>query len=97
MEKETTDLKTNFDYSGNQTVEKPYEKCTVLKYQGKFLLKTCAKFTRGKTYLEVIQDSQNCMFGKVGLGCNPTVKNKVKKFSRFFSKSKPNDMSFIFC
>ena len=35
------------------------------------------------------------MFGKDGLGYNPPFQKKTKKFSSFFSKSKPNDMSFI--
>jgi len=63
----------------------------------KYLLKTCAKFTRGKANLEVVLGSQNCVFRKVGLGYNPTFKKKAKKFSGFFSKSKPNDMPFISC
>jgi len=69
----------------------------ILKTQVKYLLKTCAKFTRGEANLEVVLGSQNCEFGKVGLGYNPTFKKKTKKFPSFFSKSKPNDMSFISC
>jgi len=60
-------------------------------------LKICAKFTRGKANLEVVLDSQNCVFGKVGLGYIPTFEKKVKNFSSFFYKSEPNDMSFISC
>ena len=63
----------------------------------KYLLKTCAKFTRGKANLEVVLDSQNCVFGKARLGYNPIFKKKAKKFSSLFSKSKPNDMPFISC
>ena len=58
-------------------------------------MKTCAKFTRGKTNFEVVLGFQNCVFGNVGLGYNPIYKKKAKKFSSFFSKSKPNDMPFI--
>jgi len=61
----------------------------------KYLFKTCAKFTRGKANLKAVIGSQNCVFGKVGLCYNPTFKKKVKKFSSFFSKSKPNDIPFI--
>ena len=63
----------------------------------KYLLKTCARFTRGKANLEVVLSSQNCVFGKAGLGYTPIHEKKAKKFSSFFSKSEPNVMSFIFC
>jgi len=59
----------------------------------KYLLKTCAKFTRGQTNLEL--GFQTCVFGKAELGYNPILEKKAKKFSSFFSKSEPNVMSFI--
>jgi len=31
----------------------------------KYILKTCAKFTRGKANLEIVRGSQNFVFGKV--------------------------------
>jgi len=68
-----------------------------LKNQGKYLLKTCAKFTRGKTNLEDVLGSKNCVFGKGGLGYNPILEKKVKKFSSVYSKSEPNVMPFISC
>jgi len=57
LEKETTDLKTDFEHLEiiygnstdcfrNQSTEKSYENCTVLKNQVKYLKKTCARFTR---------------------------------------------------
>ena len=108
LEKETGDLKTDFEhlemiYSNstncfrNQLVGKPYENCTILKNQVKYLIKTCARFTRGEANLEVVLDSQNCVFGKAGLGYNPSFQKKTKKLSSFLSKSKLNDMSFISC
>jgi len=60
-------------------------------------LKTCAKFTKGKSNLEVVIGSQNCVFGKVGLSYTPIHEKKAKKISSFFSKSKPNAMPFISC
>ena len=63
----------------------------------KYFLKTCVKFTRGEGNLEAILGSQNCVYAKFGLGYNLTFKNKTNKFSSFFSKSKPNDMPFIYC
>jgi len=53
--------------------------------------------TKGKANLEVVLDSQNCVFGKTGLGYNPIFEKKAKKFSSFFSKSKPDDMLFFSC
>ena len=63
----------------------------------KYLLKTCARFTRGKTNLEAVFGSQNCVFGKAGLGYTPIHEKKVNKFSSFFSKSEPKAMPFISC
>jgi len=40
---------------------------------------------------------KNCVFGKAGLGFNPSFQKKTKKFSNFFSKSMPSDMPFISC
>jgi len=108
LEKETTDLKTNFEhlemiYSNstdcfiNQSAEKPCENYTVLKNQVKYLIKTCARFTRGEANLEALLGSQNCVFGKAGLSYNHSFQKKTKKFSSFFTKSKPNDMPFISC
>ena len=102
LEKETTDFEhlemiysNSTDCFRNQPAEKACENCTVLKNQVKYLIKTCARFTRGEANLEVVLGSQNCVFGKARLGYNPSFQNKTKKFSSFISKSKPNDMLFI--
>jgi len=73
LEIEIVDLKTDFkhlemiysnsvDCSEKQLAIKPCENCTTLKNQVKYLLKTRAKFTRGKTNLEAVLGSQNCVF-----------------------------------
>ena len=104
LESETVNLKTDFEHlemiysnsvdcSEKQLARKPCENCTTLKNQVKYLLKTCAKFTRGKTNLEAVLGSQNFVFGKAGLGYTPI----HEKFSSFFSKSEPNAMPFISC
>jgi len=85
------------DRSEKQLAIKPCENCTTLKNQVKYLLKTCAKFTRGKPNLEVVLGSQNCIFGKAGLGYTPIHEKKAKKFFSFFSKSEPNVISLISC
>jgi len=108
LESETVDLKTDFkhlemiynnsvDCSEKQLAIKPCENCTTLKNQVKYLLKACAKFTRGKENLEAVLGSQNCVFGKAGLGYTPIHEKKAKTFSSFFSKSEPNTMPFISC
>jgi len=56
------------------------ENLTTLKNKVKYLLKTCEKFTRGKTNLEVVLGSQNFVFGKAGLSYTPIHEKKVKKF-----------------
>ena len=108
LKSEIVDLKTDFehlqiiyrnlvDYSEKQLAIKPCENSTTLKNQVKYLLKTCAKFTRGKANLEAVIGYQNCVFGKAGLGYTPIHEKKAKKFSSFFSKSEPNAMTFISC
>jgi len=42
------------------------------------------KFSKGQSNLETVLASQNCVFGKVGLGFYP--KSKNKPFSSFFEK-----------
>jgi len=55
-----------------------------------YLLKTVDKFSKSQSNLEIVLDSQNCVFGKAGLGFNP--KGKNKHFSCFFEKQ-PVDLS----
>ena len=100
---ETIDVKTDFEHlemiysnsadcSEKQLARKPCENCTTLKNQVKYLLKTYARFTRGKANLKAVFGSQ-----KAGLGYTPIHEKKAKKFSSFFSKSEPNVMPFISC
>jgi len=89
LEAKTVDLKTDFEHlemiysnsvdcSKKQLDIKPCENYTTLKNQVKYLLKTCAKFTRGKAKLEVVLGSQNCVFGKAGLGYTLIHEKKAK-------------------
>jgi len=52
------------DCSEKQMAIKPCENCTTLKNHVKYLLKT-------KANLEAVLGSQNCVFGKAGLGYTP--------------------------
>jgi len=56
--------------SENQLIAKPCENCTLLENKVKYLIKTCARFTRGKANLEAVLGSQNCVFGRAGIGYN---------------------------
>jgi len=44
------------------------------------------KFSKGQSNLEIVINSQNCVFGKAGLGFNPNSKNMSvsKSFCSFF-------------
>jgi len=42
------------------------------------------KLSKGKSNFENVLASQNCVFGRAGLGFNP--QNKQDKFSKTFSK-----------
>ena len=48
------------------------------KKKVKYIIKTCARFTRGKVDLEVVLGSQNCVFEKAGIGYNSLVKRKSR-------------------
>ena len=64
------------------------ENCKSLQKKVHYLLKTVDKFSKGQSNLETIFASQNCIFGKVGLGFNTNSKNRSvsKPFSSFFEK-----------
>jgi len=64
------------------------ENCESIQKKVHYLLKTVDKFSKGQSNLESVLASQNCVFGKAGLGFNPKSKNKLfsKPFSSFFEK-----------
>jgi len=103
QEKEIADLKIDFEHLEmiytnsiecfrNQPAKKPCENCTILKNQVKCLLKTCAKFNK-KLFLAL----KIVCLGKLDLVTILLSKKKAKKFSSFFSKSKPNDKRRKIC
>ena len=49
-----------------------------------YLVKTVDKLSKGQSNFESVLASQNCVFGKSGLGFNP--QNKQDRFSKSFSK-----------
>ena len=64
------------------------ENCESFQKKVHYVLKTVDKFSKGQSNLETVFASQNCVFGKAGLGFNPKIKNKPfsKPFSSFFEK-----------
>jgi len=59
-----------------------------------YLVKTVDKLSKGQSNFENVLTSQNCVFGKAGLGFNP--QNKQDRFSKSFSKlleKQPIDLS----
>ena len=62
--------------------------CKSFQKKVHYLLKIVDKFSKGQSNLETILTSQNCVFGKAGLGFNPKRKNKQCSipFSSFFEK-----------
>jgi len=47
-------------------------------------MKTVDRLSKGKSNFETVLASQNCVFGKAGLGFNP--QSKKTEFSKSFSK-----------
>jgi len=89
LETEIADLKVDFEHldmiynnstccSENHLIAKPCETCTLLENKVKYLIKTCARFSKGKANLEAILGSQNCVFGRAGMGSSPLMKRKSR-------------------
>jgi len=64
------------------------EVCESLQKKVHHLVKPMGKFSKCQSNFETVLPSQNCVFGKVGLGFNPHSKkiSTSKPFSSFFEK-----------
>jgi len=60
------------------------ENCESLEKKVHYLVKTVDRLSKGKSNFENVLASQNCVFGKAGLGFNP--QSKKNEFSKPFSK-----------
>jgi len=60
------------------------ENCENLEKKVHYLVKNVDKLSKGQSNFENVLASQNCVFGKAGLGFNP--QNKQDRFSKSFSK-----------
>ena len=60
------------------------ENCENLEKKVHYLVSTVDKLSKGKSNFKNVLASQNCVFGRAGLGFNP--QNKYDNFSKNFSK-----------
>jgi len=60
------------------------ENCENLEKKVHYLIRTVHKLSKGKSNFQNVLASQNCVFGRAGLGFNP--QNKQDNFSKKFSK-----------
>ena len=60
------------------------ENCENLEKKVHYLVSIVDKLSKGKSNFENVLASQNCVFGRFGLGFNP--QNKQDNFSKNFSK-----------
>jgi len=60
------------------------ENCESLEKKVHYLVKTVDRLSKGKSNFKTVLASQNCVFGKGGLGFNP--QSKKTEFSKSFSK-----------
>ena len=68
------------------------ENCENLENKVHYHVKTVDKLSKGQSNFESVLASQNCVFGKAGLGFNP--QNKQDRFSKSFSKM-PEKQSIV--
>ena len=60
------------------------ENCENLEKKVHYLVRIVDKVSKGKSNFKNVLPSQNCVFGRAGLGFNP--QNKQDNFSKNFSK-----------
>jgi len=77
------------------------ENCESLEKKVHYLVKTVDKFSKGKSNFESVLASQNCVFGKAGLGFNPQNKfsNSILKMSEKqpIENSKQSVVTCFYC
>jgi len=91
LEKEPENSKTDFENlemlyknSSCKCDSLVCENCESLEKKVHYLVKTVDRLSKGKSNFENVLASQNCVFGKAGLGFNP--QSKKNEFSKSFSK-----------
>jgi len=77
-------LETHYKNSSHVCDSLVCENCENLEKKVHYLVRSVDKLSKGKSNFENVLTSQNCIFGRAGLGFNP--QNKQDKFSENFSK-----------
>jgi len=77
-------LETHFKNSSCKCDTLICENCENLEKKVHYLVSTVDKHSKGKSNFENVLASQNCVFGRAGLGFNP--QNKQDKFLKSFSR-----------
>jgi len=103
LEKSKTDLKNlenHFKNSYHVCDSSTCENCENLEKKVHYLVRTVDKLSKGKSNFENVLVSQNCVFGRAGLGFNP--QNKQDKFSKqpvkqLIVKSKQPVVTCFYC
>jgi len=60
------------------------ENCEVLQNKLNYLITTASRLSMGTANLNAILGSQNCVFGKDGIGYQTAFQRKQKKYNSFF-------------
>jgi len=86
-------LKQSYKRSSCKSDSNVCENFESLEKKIHYLVKTVDKLSKGKSNFETILASQNCVFGKSGLGFNPQSKSGVSKPYSTFRKFQPVEKS----
>jgi len=92
--KDFKNLETHFKNSSCKCDTLICENCENLEKKVHYLVSTVDKLLKGKSNFENVLASQNCVFGRAGLGFNP--QNKQDKFSKSFLR-KPEKQPIVTC
>jgi len=84
LEKSKNDFEKHCKNSSHVCDSLACENCENLEKKVHYLVRAVDKLTKGKSNFKNVLASQNCAFGRAGLGFNP--QNKQDKFSKTFSK-----------
>ena len=71
LKNEFENLKQSYKKSSCKNDSNVCENCESLEKKIHYLVKIVDKHSKGKSNFEIVLASQNCVFGKSGLGFNP--------------------------
>jgi len=86
LEKSKNDFEKHFKNTSHVCDSLACENCENLEKKVHYLVRTVDKLSKGKSNFGNVLASQNCVFGRAGLGFNP--QNKQDKFSKTFKTAR---------